>query len=119
MFSRTTRDYPATTSFESGELGAFRSYCFYSVSSLASASNALSVPGALISETPSGADDEFATSSRSAAAGIVTCGAPAKPEAHVSLSCDARNASTSPVADARGIGGPGAEGKTTTAPSRA
>ena len=66
----------------------------YSVSSLASASNALSVPGALISETPTGADDEFATSSPSAAAGIVTCGAPAKPEAHVSLSCDARNAST-------------------------
>ena len=26
VFSRTTRDYPATTSFESGELGAFRSY---------------------------------------------------------------------------------------------
>ena len=52
------------------------------MSSLASASNALSVPGALISETPTGAGDEFATSSpirKSAAAGIVTCGAPAKP----------------------------------------
>mmetsp|Transcript_5624 Transcript_5624/g.23826 ORF Transcript_5624/g.23826 Transcript_5624/m.23826 type:complete len:293 (-) Transcript_5624:450-1328(-) len=48
---------------------------------------------------------------------MVTCGAPAKPAAQVSLSCDARNASTSSAADVRGIGGPGAEGRITTAPS--
>ena len=65
--ARDTRDYPRRLDDAS------------SVSSLASASNALSVPGALISETPSGADDEFATSSRSAAAGIAPAACPRSP----------------------------------------